>query len=156
MNVMLTGGAGYIGSHVTRALTAAGHTCVVYDSLVKGHAAAVADVQLVEADVADGESLRAAMREHQIDTVIHFAAFIEAGESMTKPDKYFGNNTLIAPVLLNAMRDCGVGRLVFSSTAAVYGQPERMPICEDDRLAPIAPSRSWCRHGRYGAWRDAG
>ncbi len=139
MNVLLTGGAGYIGSHVTRALTAAGHACVVYDSLVKGHAEAVGGAQLVTADVADGDALRAAMRGHEIDTVIHFAAFIEAGESVEQPDKYFGNNTLNAVVLLDAMRDCGVGRLVFSSTAAVYGQPERMPICEGDRLAPINP-----------------
>lgn len=139
MNVLLTGGAGYIGSHVTRALTDAGHACVVYDSLVKGHAEAVGGAEFVTADVADGDALRAAMRGHDIDTVIHFAAFIEAGESVEQPAKYFRNNTLNAPVLLDAMRDCGVGRLVFSSTAAVYGQPERMPICEDDRLAPINP-----------------
>ena len=139
MNVLLTGGAGYIGSHVARALADAGHTCVVYDSLVKGHAEAVAGIELVTADVADGEALGAALRGHDIDTVIHFAAFIEAGESVEQPDKYFRNNTLNALALLAAMRDCGVGRLVFSSTAAVYGQPERMPIREDDRLEPINP-----------------
>ena len=139
MNVLLTGGAGYIGSHVTRVLADAGHTCVVYDSLVKGHAEAVGGVELVAADVADGEALGTALRGHDIDTVIHFAAFAEAGESVEQPDKYFRNNTLTAPVLLEAMRDCGVGRLVFSSTAAVYGQPERMPIREDDRLEPINP-----------------
>jgi len=139
MNVLLTGGAGYIGSHVVRALADAGHTCVVYDSLVKGHAAAVAGVELITADVADGEALRAALRGKDIDTVIHFAAFIEAGESVDHPDKYFRNNTLNAVVLLEAMRNCNVMRMVFSSTAAVYGQPERMPICEDDRLDPINP-----------------
>ncbi len=139
MNVLLTGGAGYIGSHVVRALADAGHACVVYDSLVKGHAEAVAGVELITADVADGEALRAALRGHKIDTVIHFAAFIEAGESVDHPDKYFRNNTLIALSLLEAMRDCNVMRMVFSSTAAVYGQPERMPIREDDRLEPINP-----------------
>jgi len=139
MNVLLTGGAGYIGSHVARALADAGHTCVVYDSLVKGHAESVAGIELITADVADGDALRAALRGHKIDTVIHFAAFIEAGESVDHPDKYFRNNTLNAPALLEAMRDCNVMRMVFSSTAAVYGQPERMPIREDDRLDPINP-----------------
>ncbi len=139
MNVLLTGGAGYIGSHVARALAAAGHSPVIYDNLVKGHRAAVGDYAFVEADVADGDALRAAMREHAIDAVVHLAAYIEAGESVEKPDKYFHNNTIIGLSLLDAMRDAGVGRLVFSSTAAVYGQPERVPIAEDDRLDPINP-----------------
>jgi len=139
MNVLLTGGAGYVGSHVVRALGGAGHRCVVYDNLGNGHAAAVENTELVVADVADGEALRVAMREHEIDAVIHLAAFIEAGESVVKPDKYFRNNTIIGLTLLDAMRDCGVGRLVFSSTAAVYGTPDRVPIREDDRLDPINP-----------------
>lgn len=139
MNVLLTGGAGYIGSHVARALAAVGHSPVIYDNLVKGHRAAAGDYAFVEADVADGDALRAAMREHAIDAVIHLAAYIEAGESVEKPDKYFRNNTIIGLSLLDAMRDVGVGRLVFSSTAAVYGQPERVPIAEDDRLDPINP-----------------
>jgi len=139
MNVLLTGGAGYIGSHVVRALAAAGHSCVVYDNLAKGHAEAVHGQELVVADVADGTALRLAMREHEIDLVIHLAAFIEAGESVEHPDKYFHNNTMIGLTLLDAMRDAGVGKMVFSSTAAVYGTPERVPIREDDRLAPINP-----------------
>ena len=139
MNVLLTGGAGYIGSHVTRALTAAGHTCVVYDNLSKGHAAAIAGTPLVVADVADGDTLRQVLTDNAIDTVIHLAAFIEAGESVGMPDKYFHNNTIIGLTLLDAMRDCGVRRMVFSSTAAVYGQPEAMPIEEEDRLEPINP-----------------
>ena len=139
MNVLLTGGAGYIGSHVTRALAEAGHRCVVVDNLCKGHAAAVGEAELVVADVADGRALRAAMSDHDIDTVIHLAAFIEAGESVAEPDKYFRNNTLIGLTLLDAMREAGVGRMVFSSTAAVYGRPERMPVDEDDRLDPINP-----------------
>jgi len=139
MNVLLTGGAGYIGSHVLRVMTAAGHTCLVYDSLVRGHAQAVRGAKLIVADVADGAALRAALRDNGIDTVIHFAAFIEAAESVTHPDKYFRNNSINALTLLEAMGDAGVERLVFSSTAAVYGTPQRVPIEEDDRLAPINP-----------------
>ena len=138
MNVLLTGGAGYIGSHVVRSLAAAGHTCVVYDNLVKGHAEAV-EADLIVADVADGEALRVAMKDHAIEAVIHLAAFIEAGESVEKPDKYFHNNTIIGMTLLDAMRDAGVGTMVFSSTAAVYGTPDRVPIAETDRLDPINP-----------------
>ncbi|MCK4601855.1 MAG: UDP-glucose 4-epimerase, partial [Phycisphaerae bacterium] len=139
MNVLLTGGAGYIGSHVVRSLAAAGHKCVVYDNLAKGHWQAVSENELVVADVADGEALRVALREHKIKLVIHLAAFIEAGESVERPEKYFHNNTIIGMTLLDAMRDCGVGKMVFSSTAAVYGEPDRIPIAEDDRLDPINP-----------------
>ena len=139
MNVLLTGGAGYIGSHVVRVLRAAGHRCVVYDNLVRGHAEAVAGVELVVADVADTAALGRALGEHRIDAVVHLAAFIEAGESVERPDQYFHNNTIIGMTLLDAMRDAGVGRLVFSSTAAVYGTPERVPIVETDRLEPINP-----------------
>jgi UDP-glucose 4-epimerase len=138
MNVLLTGGAGYIGSHVVRALNAAGHTCVVYDNLAKGHAEAV-DADLVVADVADAGALQAAMTDNDIEAVIHLAAFIEAGESVEQPDKYFRNNTIIGMTLLDAMRATGVSKLVFSSTAAVYGSPERVPIEETDRLDPINP-----------------
>ena len=139
MNVLLTGGAGYIGSHLIRALAAAGHRCVVYDSLVSGHAEAVGSTTLVRADLADGAALRATLAEETIEAVIHLAAFIEAGESVLKPDKYFHNNTIIGLTLLDAMRDCGVRRLVFSSTAAVYGMPDHLPIEETDRLDPINP-----------------
>ena len=139
MNVLLTGGAGYIGAHVTRALAAGGHACVVYDNLSKGHAAAVADAKLIVADVTDGQALRKALTDHAIDTVIHLAAFIEAGESVGMPDKYFRNNTLSGLTLLDTMRDTGIKRMVFSSTAAVYGQAKTMPIKEDDRLEPINP-----------------
>jgi len=138
MNVLLTGGAGYIGSHVVRALQRAGHTCVVLDNLAKGHARAV-QAKLVVADVADAQALLAAMREHRIEAVIHLAAFIEAGESVQHPDKYFHNNTIIGLTLLDAMRQAGIGKMVFSSTAAVYGTPQRLPIEEADRLEPINP-----------------
>ena len=139
MNVLLTGGAGYIGSHVVRALTGAGHRCVVYDNLERGHAPSVKDTELVVADVGDAEALRNAMTEYAIDAVIHLAAFIEAKESVERPDKYFRNNTLIGATLLDAMRDTGVSGMVFSSTAAVYGDPDRLPIAEEDRLDPVNP-----------------
>ena len=138
MNILLTGGAGYIGSHIARVLAAAGHSCVVYDSLARGHAEAV-EAELIVADVADGDALRAALRENQIDAVIHLAAWIEAGESVEHPDRYFRNNTVMALTLLDAIRDAGVKAMVFSSTAAVYGSPERVPIEETDRLDPINP-----------------
>jgi len=139
MNVLLTGGAGFIGSHVVRALANAGHTCVVYDNLAKGHAPAVTDADLIVADVADQQSLEVALRENQIDAVIHLAAFIEVAESVVEPGKYFRNNTVIGLTLLEAMRNTGVKRLVFSSTAAVYGIPQSVPIREDAVLAPINP-----------------
>jgi len=141
MNVLLTGGAGYVGSHVLRALLDAGHHCVVYDSLIKGHAAAVDQTRarLVIGDVGDRGSLGQVMAENRIDTVIHFAAFIEAGESVRFPDKYFHNNTVKGLTLLEAMRHSGVSRIVFSSTAAVYGVPAGLPIAETDPQAPINP-----------------
>jgi len=141
MNVLLTGGAGYIGSHVLRAVLEAGHNCVVYDSLVKGHARSVdqTGARLVLGDVADSRTLGQTLDENEIDTVINFAAFIEAGESVEKPEKYFHNNTIKSLQLLETMRAGGVKRIVFSSTAAVYGSPERIPIEETDPLVPINP-----------------
>jgi UDP-glucose 4-epimerase len=139
MNILLTGGAGYIGSHLVRALTAAGHSCIVYDNLSKGHAESLTEGDLIVADVADGEAMRVALRENAIDAVIHLAAFIEAGESVRKPEKYFRNNTIIGLTLLEAMRDTGVKKLVFSSTAAVYGVPKTVPILEESELSPINP-----------------
>ncbi len=139
MNVLVTGGAGYIGSHILRLLAAHGHTCVAYDNLCKGHAEAVGDTRLIVADVADRAALVQALRECKIDLVIHMAAFIEVGESVADPAKYFHNNTIIGMTLLDAMREASVARLVFSSTAAVYGVPERVPIVETDRTDPINP-----------------
>ena len=139
MNVLLTGGAGYIGSHIVRALKKAGHKCVVFDNLCKGHPEALGDTILVEADIRDTETLADTMRKYEIEAVINLAAFIEAGESVTDPEKYYQNNTILGFALLNTMRDCGVKTLVFSSTAAVYGTPKHVPIKEDDILAPINP-----------------
>ena len=139
MNVLLTGGAGYIGSHVVRVLAAAGHSCLVYDNLSAGHRQAVGDVPMVVGDISDAEALAGAMSEHSTEAVIHLAAFIEAGESVVEPGKYFRNNTVGGLALLEAMRSAGVSRMVFSSTAAVYGQPEHVPSRETDRTEPINP-----------------
>jgi UDP-glucose 4-epimerase len=139
MNVLVAGGAGFIGSHVVRLLRREGHACVVYDNLSKGHRAAAGEATVVEGDVAETPKLTDTMKRHEVDLVIHFAAYIEAGESMQVPEKYYRNNTLAGLSMLEAMRDAGVGRMVFSSTAAVYGTPERIPIKETDRLAPINP-----------------
>ncbi|NLW87725.1 MAG: UDP-glucose 4-epimerase GalE [Planctomycetes bacterium] len=138
MKVLLTGGAGYIGSHVVRAVRGAGHTPIVYDNLSKGHAESL-EADLIVADVSDGAALRVALEENEIDAVIHFAAFIEAGESVGEPGRYFRNNTVAGLTLLEAMRETNVKRLVFSSTAAVYGQPPVVPIEEDSPLVPINP-----------------
>jgi len=139
MNVLVTGGAGYIGSHLLRALAAAGHECTAYDNLSAGHAQAVGAARLIVGDVTDAAGLSSAMRDHRVEAVVHLAAFIEAGESVEKPEKYYRNNTVGGLTLLEAMRQAGVAKMVFSSTAAVYGDPERVPIEEDDRTHPINP-----------------
>ena len=139
MNVLVTGGAGYIGSHLIGVLSSAGHNCTVYDNLITGHADAVGGTKLIVGDISDTHALTAAMRENEIEAVIHLAAFIEAGESVEKPEKYFRNNTLGGLALLEAMRAAEVMKMVFSSTAAVYGLPEKIPIRETDRTEPINP-----------------
>jgi len=139
MNVLLTGGAGYIGSHVARALAAVGHGCVVLDDLSNGHAQAIAGVPLVVGDVGDSSTVEKVLHEHRIEAVIHLAAFIEVGQSVREPGRFFRNNTLNGLVLLEAMRQAGVSRLVFSSTAAVYGIPPVVPIHEESPLCPINP-----------------
>jgi UDP-glucose 4-epimerase len=135
MRILVTGGAGYIGSFTTRALQAAGHEVVIYDNLAFGHRRAV-DAELVIGDLADIEKLDSCMQSG-IDAVIHFAAFIEAGESMENAGKFFENNTANAIQLLNSAARHGVSRLVFSSTAGVYGDPVRIPIKESDPAVPI-------------------
>ncbi len=140
MNVLVTGGAGYIGSHLIRVLAGAGHSCVVYDNLISGHREAVGDAAtFVRGDLLRTGHLARVLREHAIDAVINMASFIEAGESVEQPLKYFGNNTLGGLSLLEAMAQTGVKRMVFSSTAAVYGQPESVPILETARTEPINP-----------------
>ena len=131
--VLVTGGAGFIGSHTVRELSDAGYEVLIYDSLEKGNAEAVANYRLVVGDLHDGLKLDRVFREFRIDSVVHFAAYIEAGESVQDPGKYFHNNTAGSLSLLQSMVRNEVKQLVFSSTAAVYGEPERVPIREEDR-----------------------
>jgi UDP-glucose 4-epimerase len=135
--VLVTGGAGYIGSTVTAQLLEKGYEVVVFDNLSHGKRAAVAaEARLVVEDIGNREALDRVLREQPIDAVMHFAAFIEAGESMRDPAKYFRNNTANALTLLEAVLAHKVPRFVFSSTAALYGTPERTPIEETDPLRP--------------------
>jgi UDP-glucose 4-epimerase len=137
MRVLVTGGAGYIGSVVAGELLQAGHEVVVFDNLSRGHRQAVPkEADLVVGDLADRDSLEPLLRSRAIDAVMHFAALIEAGESMKAPEKFFRNNTANALSLIEAMLSTGVKRLVFSSTAALFGNPERTPIEEDDAIHP--------------------
>ena len=135
--VLVTGGAGYIGSVVTSQLLAKGCEVVVLDNLSHGNKKAVpAGAKLIVTDTADRAALDRIFQDHRIDAVMHFAASIEAGESMQVPEKYFRNNTVNSLTLLEAMLASKVSRLVFSSTAALYGTPERTPIEETDPLRP--------------------
>lgn len=138
-NILVTGGAGYIGSHTCKALHAAGDRPIVFDSLVHGHPEAVKWGALVEADLADASRLAQTIREHEISAVIHFAGFTDVGESMTAPGKYFRNNFTNTNALLDAMVASRIEHIVFSSTAAVYGLPQNVPIVEDHPLKPINP-----------------
>ena len=145
MKIFVTGGAGYIGGTVASLLTEMGHQVVVYDNLSHGRRDLLPHgVDFIEGDVADRAALERifdSAREGGVpfDGVLHFAALIEAGESMQRPEIYFLNNTAATLSLLEAMLACGVSRLVFSSTAAVYGEPESIPIQEDAKLEPANP-----------------
>ncbi len=139
MNVLLTGGAGYVGSHAARLLKQAGQQLWLYDNLSNGHRAATLGTQLIEGDLMDGARLAVAFRDHKIDAVMHFAALAYVGESVTDPAKYYQNNIVGTLTLLDAMRAAGVSSIVFSSTCATYGQPERVPITESEKQAPINP-----------------
>ena len=137
MKAIVTGGAGYIGATTVQSLLDAGHDVVVYDNLSKGHADSVPDsVTLIQGDVGDRDHIDAVLLEHRPEAVLHFAAWIEAGESMKVPEKYFRNNSASTLTLLESMLANGVGKFIFSSTAALYGEPKRTPIHEDDALEP--------------------
>ena len=137
LNILVTGGAGYIGSHAVRALVRAGHKVVVVDNLSKGHADAVdKGAKLVVADLADEAALKRLFAGGRFDAVMHFAGSIEVGLSMKEPAFFMKNNVMNGMNLLEAMRFAGVRNIIFSSTAAVYGEPEEIPIREDAALKP--------------------
>jgi UDP-arabinose 4-epimerase len=139
MNILVTGGAGYIGSHACKALASAGHTPVTLDNFSYGHRRAVKWGPLVEGDLDDEALLRQTLGVYEIDAVMHFAAYAYVGESMTDPGKYFRNNVINTIRLLDAMIECGVDRIVFSSTCATYGVPESVPIDERHPQKPVNP-----------------
>lgn len=142
MTILVTGGAGYIGSHSVLALQQAGYEVIVLDNLVYGHQDLVENVlktKLIIGDTSDRTLLKQIFSEHQIDAVMHFAAYAYVGESVTKPAKYYRNNVLGTFSLLEAMREAGVNNFVFSSTCATYGVPDSIPIVEDQPQNPVNP-----------------
>jgi UDP-glucose 4-epimerase len=156
MRVLVTGGAGYIGSHTAALLAARGDFVVVLDSLEHGYRQAVGKLPLVVGDTHDGALVRQIIGEHRLEAVIHFAAYKAAGESMADPGKYFENNVGGSLRLLEAARTAGVRKLVFSSTAAVYGTPTSLPVNEADTLRPENPyGESKLLVERMLKWYDA-
>jgi len=137
--ILVTGGAGYIGSHACKALARAGHRPVTYDNLVYGHREAVRWGPLVEADLADSDHLADTFQRYDIAAVMHFAAFAYVGESVIKPEAYFQNNVTNSLKLLEAMRAHDVRRIVFSSTCATYGIPDQVPVSESAFQRPVNP-----------------
>jgi UDP-glucose 4-epimerase len=139
MKVLVTGGAGYVGSHTVKLLLERGHDVLVYDNLSNGHRQAVGAAELVVGDLLDGEKLRGEIERTDIEAVVHFAALAYVGESVTDPAKYYRNNVVGTLSLLDAMRETGVKRIVFSSTCATYGEPEQVPIGEGHPQRPVNP-----------------
>ena len=147
MNVMVAGGAGYIGSHAVKQLIEAGHKVIAIDNLYRGHRPAVhPEAAFAQVDLADTRAIADLLGEHKVDCVMHFAALAYVGESVTEPLGYYHNNTSGTVSLLRAMKAAGVKRLVFSSTCATYGEPEKTPIVETMRQEPINPYgwSKWC------------
>ena len=149
MRILVCGGAGYVGSNMTALLAAEGHTPVVFDNLSKGHRAAVDSAEIIVGDLADYDLLVETLKARRIEAVMHFAAWIEVGESVQVPLKYYRNNFSNTQNLLSAMETTGVGKFVFSSTAAVYGMPRSVPITEEAPKAPINPYG----HGKWAVER---
>ena len=137
--ILVTGGAGYIGSHVVKELLYQGHKPIVYDNLQTGHRKAVKDTIFVEGDLTDSEKLRQTLHSYSIDSVMHFAADSLVGESVQDPLKYFNNNVKNSIQLLEILQGYGIKKFVFSSSAAVYGEPKKIPISEDHPCAPTNP-----------------
>jgi UDP-glucose 4-epimerase len=141
MRVLVTGGAGYIGSVVSEQLVSDGHEVVIYDNLSKGHRGAVVEgARFVEGDLLDADKLRQTLGDNRIEAVIHMAASSLVGESVQQPSKYYHNNVVAGLVLLDAMRELEIRRIVFSSTAATYGEPEEQPIRE---TTPTNPTNTY-------------
>lgn len=138
-DILVTGGAGYIGAHACKALAAAGFRPVAYDNLVYGHIQAVKWGPLERGDILDRARLDAVLRAYDFTAAMHFAAFAYVGESVSDPGKYYRNNVAGTLTLLEAMRDHGIGKIVFSSTCATYGIPDQVPIAEDCPQRPISP-----------------
>jgi UDP-glucose 4-epimerase len=139
MNVLVVGGAGYIGSHMVKMLLEHGHQVLAFDNLSGGHRDALLGAELVQADLADRAALDAVFAGQQFDAVMHFASFIEVGESVRLPDKYYRNNVSNTLNLLDAMVAHGVKRFIFSSTAAIFGEPRQVPIDEGQLSRPLNP-----------------
>jgi UDP-arabinose 4-epimerase len=156
MRILITGGAGYIGSHTAKCLAAAGLEPVVFDNMQTGHRWAVRWGPLVDADLSDGAAIRAALAQYQPEVVIHFAASAYVGESMQHPRRYFRNNVVNSLNLLDAMVDAGVKHIVFSSSCTTYGEPEHLPLTEDHpqhAVSPYGESKLFVEHalGWYAA-----
>ena len=141
MNVLVAGGAGYIGSHTVKRLKEAGHNPVIYDNCSRGHEVVVGILKVpsVIADLNDRATLLKALRDHKIDVVMHFAAYAYVGESVEKPLMYYQNNVATTVSVLEAMAEAGVSKFVFSSTCATYGDPDRIPITESEKQSPVSP-----------------
>ena len=139
MRVLVAGGAGYIGSHTCKALAEAGHTPIVYDNFHTGHEWAAKWGPLERGDINDATALGAALRRHRPEAIVNFAALAYVGESNSEPTRYYRSNVGGMITLLELMRAHGVGAMVFSSSCAIYGVPERLPIVEDLRQNPINP-----------------
>jgi len=139
MAILVCGGAGYIGSHINKQLNAEGYETVVFDNLVYGHGEAVKWGTFVQGDLANIEDIEAVFEKYQIEAVFHFAAFAYVGESVGEPEKYYYNNVVNTLNLLKVMRKYGCNRIIFSSTCATYGEPERVPITENMPQNPINP-----------------
>ncbi len=136
---LVTGGAGYIGSHVVKGLLRQGHYPIVYDNLQAGHRTAVKDALFIQGDLADSEKLRQTFRSHPIDSVMHFSADSLVGESVRDPLKYFKNNVKNSIQLIEILEECNIKKFIFSSSAAVYGEPKKIPIPEDHPCVPTNP-----------------